>query len=158
MVLPAHIAFESPDQPEVHGLIRELDAYLYALFPPECVYAMDIASLLQPAVHFAVIRDAGGTALGCGAVVIKPDYAEIKRVYVAPSMRGHGLARALVAALEAKAVAQGRRDIMLETGPTQVEACILYERLGYQVRGPFGDYPPDPHSLFMHKRAAVACV
>jgi hypothetical protein len=29
------ITFESPDQPEVHALIAELDAYLYALYPAE---------------------------------------------------------------------------------------------------------------------------
>ena len=49
-----HIAFESPDQAEVHSLIAELDAYLYSLYPPENVYALDIASLLHPSVLFAV--------------------------------------------------------------------------------------------------------
>ena len=40
---------------------------------------------------------------------------------------------------------------MLETGPTQPEALILYEHLGYRCRGPFGDYPDDPLSVFMQK-------
>lgn len=33
------------------------------------------------------------------------------------------------------------------------EALVLYERMGYQRRGPFGDYPNDPFSVFMQKSA-----
>jgi hypothetical protein len=28
------ITFEATDQPKVHALLQELDAYLYSLFPP----------------------------------------------------------------------------------------------------------------------------
>ena len=146
------VIFESPDQPEVRMLIAELDAYLYSIYPAESVYALDIASLCKPNVSFAVLRDAAGNAVGCGAVVMQPGYGEIKRVYVRPQARGQGLARRLMAALEAKAVEHGARTCMLETGPAQAEALALYERLGYRCRGPFGDYPADPHSLFMEKK------
>jgi putative acetyltransferase len=147
------ISFESPDQADVRTLIGELDAYLYSLYPAENVYALDIASLLEPGVLFAVARDAAGTALGCGAIVITPEYGEIKRMYVRPQARGQGLARRLIDTLEAKAVERGCRSFMLETGPAQPEALILYERLGYRHRGPFGDYPADPLSVFMQKDA-----
>lgn len=146
------VIFESPDQPEVRMLIAELDAYLYSIYPADSVYALDIASLCKPNVSFAVLRDAAGNAVGCGAVVMQPGYGEIKRVYVRPQARGQGLARRLMAALEAKAVEHGARTCMLETGPAQAEALALYERLGYRCRGPFGDYPADPHSLFMEKK------
>jgi putative acetyltransferase len=145
------IAFESPDQPVVLELIGELDAYLYSLYPAESVYALDISSLCHPSVSFAVVRDTAGAPIGCGAIVIKPEYAEIKRVYVRPQARGHGVARRLMEALEAKAVQNGCRTFMLETGPTQPKALTLYERLGYQCRGPFGEYPDDPFSIFMQK-------
>jgi len=145
------IAFETPDQPDVRELIGELDAYLYSLYPPENVYALDISSLLHSAVLFAVVRDAAGVAAGCGAIVIKPEYGEVKRLYVCPQARGRGLARRLIDTLEAKAVEQGCRIFMLETGPAQPEALMLYERLGYRYRGPFGDYPDDPLSVFMQK-------
>jgi putative acetyltransferase len=115
------------------------------------VYALDISSLLSPNVLFAVVRDADGAAAGCGAIVMKPEYGEVKRMYVRPRARGQGLARRLIETLEAKAMEQGCRTFMLETGPTQPEALILYERLGYQCRGPFGDYPDDPLSVFMQK-------
>jgi putative acetyltransferase len=148
------IAFETPDQPDVHALIGELDAYLYSLYPPENVYALDLSSLLSPGVLFAVVRDAFGAPLGCGAIVMKPNYGEVKRMYVRPQARGQGLARRLIETLEAKAMEQGCRTFMLETGPTNPEAIILYERLGYQYRGPYGDYPADPLSVFMQKNAS----
>jgi putative acetyltransferase len=148
------IAFETPDQPDVHELIGELDAYLYSLYPPENVYALDMASLLDPSVLFAVVRNTDGAPIGCGAIVIKPEYGEIKRMYVRPTARGKGVARRLIESLEAKAGQQGCSTFMLETGPTMREALILYERLGYQCRGPFGDYPEDPLSVFMQKHAS----
>jgi putative acetyltransferase len=146
------IAFERPDQPDVHALIGELDAYLYALYPADSVYALDIAALLHPDVRFAVARDGAGTALGCGAVVVTPEYGEIKRVYVRPQARGQGLARRLMETLEAAASQNGCRTLVLETGPTQPEALALYERMGFQYCGPFGDYPEAPLSVFMQKR------
>jgi putative acetyltransferase len=145
------IHFETPDQPDVHALIAELDSYLYSLYPAENVYALDVASLLHPNVLFAVVRDGSGEALGCGAVVVTPEYGELKRMYVRPAARGQGLARRLIAALEEKASARGCSAFMLETGPTMPEALALYERMGYKYRGAFGDYPDDPLSVFMQK-------
>lgn len=149
-----HIAFETPDQPDVHALVEELDAYLYSLYPAENVYALDIGSLLKPNVLFAVVRDANGASVGCGAMLLTPEYGEIKRMYVRPRARGQGIARRLIETLEQQALEQGCRTFMLETGPTQAEALILYERLGYRTRGPFGDYPADPLSVFMQKTAS----
>ena len=147
------IHFETPDQADVHALIQELDAYLYALYPAENVYALDMASLLHPSVLFAVARDHTGASLACAAIVVNPAYGEVKRMYVRPQARGQGLARRLIASLEAKAGEQGCRTFMLETGPTMLEALALYERMGYRRRGPFGDYPDHPLSVFMQKDA-----
>lgn len=147
------IRFETPDQADVRTLIAELDAYLYSLYPADNVYALDIASLLAPNVLFAVVRDAAGLPAGCCAVVVTADLGEVKRMYVRPGARGQGLARRLLATLEAKAVEHGCRRLLLETGPAQPEALALYERLGYVRRGPFGDYPDDPLSVFYEKEA-----
>nr|WP_307720847.1 GNAT family N-acetyltransferase [Pseudoduganella lutea] len=139
----------------MHALIAELDDYLYSLYPPENVYALDIASLLAPNVVFAVARDpSSGSALGCAAVVVTPEYGEIKRMYVRPAARGKGLARRLISTLEEAAAARGCSVFMLETGPTMPEALALYERMGYRHRGAFGDYPEDPLSVFMQKELA----
>lgn len=145
------IAFETPDQPEIIALIADLDAYQLTLYPPESVYALDLAALQQPNVLFAVARDADGAALGCGAMVLTPEFAEVKRMYVRPEARGQGLAQRLLMELEQAAAQRGNRLYVLETGPSQPEAIALYQKLGYQRCGPYGDYREDPLSVFMRK-------
>lgn len=147
------IKLESPNQPEVVALIDLLDTYQLSLYPPESVYALDMNSLLQPNVLFAVARNADGAAVGCGAIVVTPEYGEVKRMFVHPAARGRGVAQRLLGMLETEALARGCRRFMLETGPSQPEAIGLYQRLGYRVRGPYGDYPDDPLSVFMEKAA-----
>lgn len=147
------IKLESPDQPEVVALIDQLDAYQLSLYPPECVYALDMNSLLQPNVLFAVARNLDGAAVGCGAIVVTPEFGEVKRMFVHPSARGQGVAQRLLGMLETEALARGCRQFMLETGPSQPEAIGLYQRFGYRVRGPYGGYPDDPMSVFMEKAA-----
>jgi putative acetyltransferase len=145
-------ALESPDQPAIIALIAELDAFQDTLYPPESRYALDLASLCQPNVLFGVARDATGDAVGCGAIVVHPEFGELKRMYVHPSQRGQGVARALLALLETQAVAAGCRSLMLETGPSSQAALAFYAARGYTRRGPFADYPDDPFSVFMEKR------
>jgi putative acetyltransferase len=149
-----HIASEPANQPEVLALIEQLDAYQMPLYPAESHHGIDVAALSQPNVIFAVARDASGHAVACGAIVLEPAYGELKRMFTQPSHRGQGIARALVQWLEAQAQARGCHLFMLETGYLQPEAIVLYERLGYSRRGPFGPYTEDPHSVFMHKSAA----
>ena len=147
------IKLETPNQPEVVALIDLLDAYQLSLYPPESVYALDMNSLLQPNVLFAVARNLDGAAVGCGAIVVTSEYGEVKRMFVHPSARGQGVAQRLLGMLETEALARGCRQFMLETGPSQPEAIGLYRRLGYSVRGPYGDYRDDPLSVFMEKTA-----
>lgn len=145
------ITFETPDQPEILTLIAELDAYQLTLYPPESVYALDLPAMTKPNVLFAVARDAGGAAVGCCAIVVTPEFGELKRMYVRPEARGQGVAGKMLAALEAEAIARGCKVFALETGPYQPEALSLYERYGYQRCGPYGDYGDDPLSIFMRK-------
>jgi putative acetyltransferase len=149
------IACESPDQPEVIALIAELDAYQDTLYPPESRYALDLASLKQPNVLFAVARDNTGQAIGCGAIVLCPEFGELKRMYVSLRSRGQGVAKKLLALLESQAINSGCKLLKLETGPYQHEALALYASAGYERRGPFGDYTNDPLSVFMQKHIAA---
>jgi len=145
------ITFESPDQPDVIALIAELDAYQDTLYPPESRYALDLASLKQPNVLFTVARDSTGQAIGCGAIVLNPKFGELKRMYVSPRARGQGVAKKLLALLESRAISASCKLLTLETGPYQPEALALYSSVGYEQRGPFGDYKDDPLSVFMQK-------
>ncbi|MET9481595.1 GNAT family N-acetyltransferase [Streptomyces sp. NPDC006638] len=66
--------------------------------------------------------------------------AEIKRMYVTPEVRGRGLARLILAALEDDARAAGRTRMVLETGTKQPEALALYASSGYEPCAKFGHY------------------
>jgi putative acetyltransferase len=145
------VAIERPDLPEAVALIDALDAYQKPLYPAESHHGIDIAALLQPGVVFALARTADGQAVGCGAFVPEGGWAELKRMYVLPGHRGQGVARELLAFLEAEAVRRGIGVMRLETGNLQPQALRFYESAGYLRRGPFGDYDDDPHSVFMEK-------
>lgn len=60
------------------------------------------------------------------------DTAELKRIWTDSGHRRRGLAKALLAALEAEIVARGYRRIYLTTGDRQPEAEALYESAGYR--------------------------
>ena len=151
MTSTLHIAFERPDQPEVVALIEALDAYQTSLYPAESNHLLDISTLLQPDVLFAVVRNDESRPLGCAASVLKDGYAELKRMYVRPECRGQGAAKQLLQFLEQETLKRGRRWLRLETGIRQAEALGLYERCDFARRGPFGDYAEDPLSVFMEK-------
>ncbi|WP_328547170.1 GNAT family N-acetyltransferase [Streptomyces platensis] len=77
--------------------------------------------------------------------------AEIKRMFVLPEARGRGLARRILAALEADARAAGRSRMVLETGIKQPEALELYASCGYALVEKFGLYRTYDDSRCMAK-------
>jgi putative acetyltransferase len=145
------ITVENPDQAEVHALLAASDAYMASLYPAESNHMVDVNTLKQPQVTFLVAR-AEGRAVGCGAVVQSAEgWAEIKRMFVSPAARGRQVGRKLLERLEAVAREKGIAALRLETGISQPEALALYRSAGFREIEPFGDYRPDPLSLFMEK-------
>lgn len=150
---------ESPDQPEVRALLSALDAYLATLYPPEANHILGVEALLAPEVTFLVARS-GGLAVGTGAFRRMPAeaatgdraYGEIKRMYVAPSLRGQRLGVRLLAALEDEMRRAALPLACLETGSDQHEAVRLYRRAGYRPCAAFAGYPDNGLSLFLGKR------
>lgn len=143
---------EAPDQSDVVALIRALDAFHSDLYPAESNHFLDLEAMKAPGVSFIVARR-DGRAVGCGALLRDVrGFAEIKRMYVLPETRGHGLGRKLLDHLITLADAEGIRTLRLETGIHNREALGLYRALGFIERGPFGDYAEDPNSIFMERR------
>ncbi|MEV7284279.1 GNAT family N-acetyltransferase [Streptomyces sp. NPDC093252] len=66
--------------------------------------------------------------------------AELKRMFVVRDLRGRGLARRILTALEDDARAAGRVRMVLETGTEQPEAVALYASSGYEPCAKFGYY------------------
>ncbi len=146
-----HIELVKPNRPDVVQLIRELDDHLKSLYPLESTHLLDIETLMQPNIRFlAALQE--GQAIGCGALRLETNYAEVKRMYVQPDWRGKGVAYRILDRLEGIARELGYAIIRLETGTRQHAALKLYEGKGYVRRPPFGEYTDDPLSLCYEKR------
>ena len=61
-------------------------------------------------------------------------------MFTATAVRGRGVARKLLVAIEESARAAGCRRVILETGDRQPEAIALYEASGYTRIDDFGYY------------------
>lgn len=145
------IRASSPSEPACARLLSQLDAYLTALYPSDHLHLLTLDELLRPEVAFVAASERGAV-LGCGALVRRDGYGEIKRMFVEPAARGRRIGEKIMRFLEQLSAAQGISLLRLETGDRQPEALRLYERAGYRRVGPFGDYAANGSSVFMEKR------
>jgi putative acetyltransferase len=129
--------------PQVHALLEELDADLAGPYAADQQFALAVDDLFQPDVRFFLAWH-DGMAVACGGVACYDGYAEVKRMYARPAVRGRGVAKALLARLEAEALSAGRAVLRIETGVYQHGALRFYERAGFRRRGPFGPYAALP--------------
>lgn len=88
-------------------------------------------------------RLAGTVQLDIGTPANQPHRAEVRKLLVHPASRRQGIARALMATLEAEAGRRGRRLLTLDTR-TGDTAEPLYASLGYRTVGSIPSYCLDP--------------
>jgi putative acetyltransferase len=122
---------------EVRGVYSEPGATHFRLDPEEVTG--------ERGTFLIVYR--GGVPVGCGAIrLLDTETAELKRMYVDPAVRGTGLGRRLVTALEAEARALGVRRLVLETGVRQAAALALYRATGFHPIPLYGEYCLSPET------------
>jgi len=139
---------------EVVELLTELDAAL-AGYSADQRHALSIDKLFQPDVRFFVAR-VDGVAVACGGIAFYDGYAELKRMYSKPAVRGRGVAKAVLRRLEDEARAAGATLLRIETGLYQADALRFYEGAGFHRCSAFGPYADMPAhaietSLFYEK-------
>ena len=89
-----------------------------------------------------LLAELDGAVAGC--VALRPydgTRGEMKRLYVKPEVRGHGIGRALVARVIDEARAIGYSELVLDTLPTMTEAQALYEWFGFREDTVPRDHP-----------------
>ena len=114
-------------------------------FDPAKSVVPDASELAPPDGVFLVVS-VDGRWVGCGGVKrVDPQTGYIKRMWIDGSMRGLGLGRRLLEALERAAVDLGCSVAQLETNRALKEAVRLYRRSGYEEVAPFNDEPYAHH-------------
>ena len=117
----------------------ELDRRFEGGFEPGRSLATPAEDLRPPhgAVLLAALRD---EPVGSAMLMFEAaGTALIKRMWLSPTVRGLGVGRRLLAALEEQAKAGGAHTIRLETNRVLTEAISLYRSTGYEEVEAFND-------------------
>ena len=117
----------------------EIDRRFDTGFDPARSRRAGLDEMRPPGGVFLVAR-LGDEPVGGGGLLFHGDEpAELKRLWVAPSARGLGVGRRLLAELEAHAATAGSRTVRLDTNHTLTEAIALYRSVGYREVDRFND-------------------
>lgn len=133
------------------ALIEELEAELSADYPAQQRHGLAVEAVFQPHIAFFVAQF-DGEPVGCGGVAFENGWAEVKRMYVRPSARGRGVAKAILARLEDEARHRGVMRMVLETGDVLHAAIRLYQSAGFRPCGSFGAYSAMPANSVARSR------
>jgi GNAT superfamily N-acetyltransferase len=113
---------------------------------------LHVEELLPPSGTFVVARLDGHPIGGVGLRTISvPELrlGEIKRLWVRPDQRRHGVGALLMSAVEERAREIGYLQLYLESGYAQPEALELYRTHGWDS---VEEYPPGAHSYHLASR------
>ena len=137
------------DAPVAAPLLADLEADLCRRYddPHGAGAPLDPAAFARPHGTF-LVAELDGRPVACGGLRTRaPGVGEVKRMWVDPSARGRGLARALLAGLEEAAAQLGMTRLLLETGLAQPEAVALYASAGWERTEPYGEWRDSPLSV-----------
>jgi putative acetyltransferase len=146
-----HIIEGGLDDPRVIDLLHTHRTRARAETAPESAHALDPSGLRTPEMTFWSAWE-DDAVVGIGALKrLSADHGELKSMYTAEAARGRGVGSAVLRHIMAAARARGMARLSLETGswPYFAPARGLYARHGFVECPPFGDYLPDPNSVFM---------
>jgi len=145
------IRVDDLDGPEVLALLQEHLGSMEHTAPAESRHALDLAGLREPGITFWSIWD-GPALAGFGALKhMTESHAEVKSMRTATSHLRRGVASKMLEHLIREAAARGYSRLSLETGSMEFfeAARRLYASFGFTSCLPFGNYKPDPNSVFM---------
>lgn len=118
---------------------------------PGSAHALDLAGLQAPGIRFWTLWE-GEMLLGFGALKrLSAEHGEVKSMHVAEAARRRGAGGTMLRHIIEAARADGIARLSLETGSWDYfrPAVAFYRRHGFVDCPPFGDYSPDPNSVFL---------
>lgn len=119
--------------------------------PPGSAHVFSLDRLAAPEIDFWAAWE-GAVLLGVGAM--KPldgSHGEVKSMHTAEAARRRGVGGGILRHIMTTSRARGLTRLSLETGSFGyfAPAVALYKAHGFTECPPFGDYRPDPNSLFL---------
>jgi putative acetyltransferase len=139
------------DDPRVVALLGIHLTTARAQTAPGSAHALDLSGLKAPDIRLWTVWD-GPALLGTGALKrLSADHGEVKSMHTAEAARRRGAGSMMLRHIIARARAEGLARLSLETGSWDFfrPAHAFYRTHGFVECGPFGDYAPDPNSVFM---------
>lgn len=140
--------------PRIIALLKFHFDKCHEVTPPGSAHVFDLSRLAAPDIDFWAAWD-GDTLLGVGAMKpLDATHGEVKSMHTAEAARRRGVASALLTHIIATSRARGLQRLSLETGSFDYfePAVALYKSHGFTECAPFGDYRPDPNSVFLTRR------
>nr|WP_297462064.1 GNAT family N-acetyltransferase [uncultured Halomonas sp.] len=148
-----NIRVDNLESPEVLALLHEHLSSMEVTAPAESRHALNLNGLRDSNIIFWSMWD-GPNLLGFGALKHLTDsHAEIKSMRTAASHLRQGAATRMLQHIIQEATARGYSRLSLETGSMDFfeAARHLYASFGFVPCPPFGNYKPDPNSVFLTK-------
>jgi GNAT superfamily N-acetyltransferase len=134
------------DSPSARALERRHIAEMAQRYGGAGPALLDAEEYVAPHGCF-VVAFVDGVAVACGGFrYLSTGVAEIKRMYVDPTVRRRGIGALILALLEDRARVSGYREAWLESGSEQPDAISLYVAADYQPRAAYGEFRDDPRS------------
>ena len=123
----------------------ELDRRFESGFDPAASLSAEDGDLVPPGGAFLVAFVDGEAVASGAAKSIAPGVGSLKRMWVADTVRGLGIGRRMLEALEAQSRELGLTTLRLETNGTLQEAIRLYLSAGYREVPAFNADPYAQH-------------
>lgn len=145
------IAAGGLDDPRVVALLRIHLSTARAQTAPGSAHALDLSGLKAPDIRFWTVWEEQAL-LGTGALkLLSAGHGEVKSMHTAEAARRKGAGSLMLRHIIDSARGCGLKRLSLETGSWDFfrPAHAFYKAHGFVECGPFGDYRPDPNSVFM---------
>lgn len=122
----------------LHEMVERVDANALTADPSD-----ESEGYVEGGIFLVAFNDRD-LVVGCGALQeVEPGVGQIRRMWVDQVLRGTGIGRRLLSALEGAAAVAGFETVRLEVYEGLSEAILLYETSGYQLVEAEPDSPPD---------------
>jgi putative acetyltransferase len=143
---------------KVISLLYEHHKDMLSHSPVESVHALDLKALEQSDITFWSLWNNQDLA-GVGALKeLDNEHGEIKSMRTSSKYIRKGVAQKLLSHIIEEAKVRSYQKLSLETGTMEVflPAQQLYQKFGFKICNPFGEYQEDPYSMYMTKEIMIS--